>query len=40
MHNVQITITDHNGETAFTRTVSVDPQDTISIQTRLDRAVY
>lgn len=39
-HDVHITITDHNGKTAFTRTVSVGPRDTISIQTRLDRAVY
>jgi len=39
-HNVHITITDDNGETVFTRTVSVGPQDTVSIQTRLDRAVY
>ncbi|TKX68652.1 hypothetical protein [Halorubrum sp. SP9] len=39
-HDVHVTITDHDGETAFTRTVSVGPRDTISIQTRLDRAVY
>ena len=39
-HDVHVTITDDNGETAFTRTVSVGPQDTVSIQTRLERAVY
>jgi hypothetical protein len=39
-HDVHITITDPDGETVFTRTVSVGPQDTVSIQTRLDRAVY
>jgi hypothetical protein len=39
-HDVEITITNHDGETAFNRTVSVGPQDTVSIQTRLDRAVY
>lgn len=39
-HNVHITITDDNGETAFTRTISIGPQDTVSIKTRLKRAVY
>jgi len=39
-HDVHIACTDRNGETAFTRTVSVGPQDTVSVQTRLDRAVY
>lgn len=39
-HNIHVTFTSHNGETAFDRTVSVRPQETVSIQTRLDRAVY
>ena len=39
-HDVEVTITNHDGETAFTRSVSVGSQDTVSIQTRLDRAVY
>jgi len=39
-HSIHVTFTDHNGETVFTRTVSIKPQDTVSIQTRLERAVY
>lgn len=39
-HNIHVTFTDHNGKTVFTRTVSVNSQDTVSIQTRLERAVY
>lgn len=39
-HNIHVTFTDHNGKTAFTRTVSVKPRDTVSIQTRLEREVY
>lgn len=39
-HNIHVTFTDHKGETAFARTVSLEPRETMSIQTRLDRAVY
>jgi hypothetical protein len=40
IHDVHITVTDDKGKTVFTRTVSVSPQDTVSIQTRLERSVY
>lgn len=39
-HEVQIRFVDHRGQTAFNRTVSVAPMETVSIQSRLERAVY
>lgn len=39
-HDLQVTLVDHRGELAFDRTLSVAPLETVSIETRLDRAVY
>lgn len=39
-HNLRVTFVDHNGECAFDRTIPVAPLETVSIETRLDRAVY
>jgi hypothetical protein len=39
-HDVTVTFLDPDGDRAFARTVAVAPQETIAIQTRLDRAVY
>ena len=39
-HDLRVTFTDHNGETALNRNFSVGPRETVSIQSRLERAVY
>lgn len=39
-HGIQVTVTNHRGETVFDRAVSLNSRETVSIQTRLDRAVY
>jgi hypothetical protein len=39
-HDLHVRFVDHEGAVAFDRTVSVAPRETVSIQTRLERAVY
>ncbi len=39
-HEIAVRFVDHHGETAFDRTVAVAPLETVSVQTRLERAVY
>jgi hypothetical protein len=39
-HNLRVRFVNHHGEFAFNRTISVAPLETVSIETRLERAVY
>lgn len=39
-HDLRVTFLNPRGETAFDRTVAVAPLETVSVQTRLERAVY
>lgn len=39
-HEIQVSFVTHHGDPAFERTLSVAPAETVSVRTRLERAVY